>query len=258
MARLPKHIPGIAAWIVGLLLFYKNGDSSLLICLSLFYFAGEDFRTGCWLWRRDPQPSRAWTWFLGYLSWGLLKVSLVALAVMIRSVLLSREVSGVDEELLVTAIASGVCILGSTMVGWLFLYSLLTERWTVAIDPAVVKSFRRNEFPPQLSGRNRLGALMLNCVLVSSLLAISIGVLSVFFEIYPVIAISLLFLFVSPWVVLVCYDRVRIVMRRSKLRVNCWPEYFIEGYQDEGPHSRGRLVIVADGTEGGHLEWRDL
>lgn len=145
----------LCAWAVGTAVLHFAADPSVLVAVSYAHFAAKDVTTGLWLWRRDPVVRRGRTWLWCYVAYGLLKVSVIALLFLL-GVLWFLPQHARAHELLVTgwlslgawgasAIAMGV---GMARCSW------LGDR--IVLDPAIHRSRKREEFPPALSGRDRL------------------------------------------------------------------------------------------------------
>lgn len=216
----------LCAWAVGTAVLHFAADPSVLVAVSYAHFAAKDVTTGLWLWRRDPVVRRGRTWLWCYVAYGLLKVSVIALAFLMGVLWFLPRHAGV----LVTgwlslgawgtsALAIGI---GMARCSW------LGDR--IVLDPAIHRSRMREEFPPTLSGRDRLplvylaGGVAMVVLMIPLLVTFAILAASLFGE--RVLGWTLPAAIVLAAIVVLWWNewgRERHALNTTSS--DCWPEY---------------------------------
>lgn len=155
------------AWLLvaGLawLLFDLTANSSLVAVMACLKFGWYDFRSGLWLWQTDPNPKRGQTCFVFYLALAFWRVSLtsVALTFGILIVTSSLRLAFPGAEILGALFSLWISCGLATLSTWFACWLAWKRGLKIWVDSSITWSRKRDIWPPEPFGTNRMHSLLL-------------------------------------------------------------------------------------------------
>ncbi len=174
--------PSGLVWIIvagtAWLLFELHANSSLVAVVACLKFGWYDFRNGLWLWRRDPIAQRGQTHFWFYLALAFWKISLTAVALTfgIWLVTSSLRLAFPGAEILGALFALWVSCGLATLSTWIGCYLAWRRGMKVWVDSTVSWFRKRQIWPPEPFGTNKLHPLLLGADVVAVTVSLVFGV----------------------------------------------------------------------------------
>lgn len=223
------------AWLA----FELTANATLSLVLACVNFGVNDFRTAWWLWRNDPQRSRARACGAFYLASGVWKTAMVPLLVAGTIAILWAMFSPnamqpnhpgtkqLENALMVGSFAAALLIL-LVLVATIL---ALAARWRVWVHPSIHASRKRGAWPPGFVAANKHDANQAKLVVITGVFALVL--------VGPVISLSLISHLPLPRKVLTVLNLCVVfgfpiftVLSLSFLRTRlfadspweCWPE----------------------------------
>lgn len=163
----PREWPVGLAWLLlaGLawLLFDVTANSSLVAVVACLKFGWYDFRNGLWLWRTDPNPKRGQTCYFFYLALAFWKISLTAVALTfgILIVTSSLRLAFPGAEILGTLLSLWISCGLATLFTWLACWLAWKRELKIWVDSTITFSRKRDLWPPEPFGLNKVHSLLL-------------------------------------------------------------------------------------------------
>src|SRR5262245_13407384 len=177
--RLPFTWLGLVALCVVVYeLTHVPALGAMAICLK---FGWDDFRTGYWLERTDPDRRRGRCCAWLYLGWGLWKTALVAFLMSVGFAAVTPANAPAAGAAQVLAFAGTffialLALLLATLATFVAVREAYSGGYRLWLDRAVHRARRANSWPPSplCEGRtNRLGVLVLTAVAVATVGALT-------------------------------------------------------------------------------------
>ena len=175
--------PAGLVWIIvagtAWLLFELHANSSLVAVVACLKFGWYDFRNGLWLWRTDPFPKRGGTHFWFYLALAFWKISLTAVGLTfgILIVTSSLRMGFPGAEILGAMFSLWVSCGLATVSTWLGCYLAWRRGVRVWVDSTVSYSRKRDIWPPEPFGTNKLHPLLLGAGVVAVTVSLVLGII---------------------------------------------------------------------------------
>lgn len=158
-------------FMVGWLIYELTTDASLSVVVLCLKFGWEDFKTGLWLRRRDPDTARGRTCFWIFLAWSLAKVAIAGAVsgCVIMVLIFGSQQNGQPRSILNLLVEAFLSMLIGFVLSALATLVALARAWRLGhkiwVDRVVTESRLVDWWPPtsQAFRRvNRTGRLVFN------------------------------------------------------------------------------------------------